>query len=121
MYRGVTLTLLPVEICASPSRSAWSDRHFGSIRATIDAVRVRRSLTVGTVAILGLCGVVVGSSDVPSTRAPAAALGAPRFVDETAAAGIDHAYGGGFEHAVGGGVAVFDCDGDGKPDLYLAG
>ncbi len=83
---------------------------------------IRRSLTVGTVAILGLgAAVVVGSSDVLSPSALSVALGAPHFVDETAAAGIDHVYSGGFEHAVGGGVAVFDCDGDGKPDLYLAG
>src|SRR5258708_25788656 len=53
--------------------------------------------------------------------APAAALGPPRFVDETATSGIDHVYAGPFEYAVGGGVAVFDCSGDGKPDLYLAG
>src|SRR5438093_2428808 len=121
MYRGDTLTLLPVGIRMRPSRSAWSDRRIGSIRATIDGVRVRRSFTLGTVAIVGLCAIVVGSSDVPSAGAPSAALGAPRFVDETAAAGIGHVYRGGFEHAVGGGVAVFDCDGDGKPDRYLAG
>jgi hypothetical protein len=54
-------------------------------------------------------------------RAPAAALGPPHFVDDTAASGVDHSYAGGFEYAVGGGVAVLDCAGDGKPDLYLAG
>ena len=46
-----------------------------------------------------------------------AALGAPRFVEETGA--IDHRYKGDFEFFVGGGVAAFDCDGDGHSDLYL--
>ena len=45
----------------------------------------------------------------------------PRFVDETAAAGVDHTYDGDFPYFVGGGVAAFDCDGDGRPDLYVAG
>jgi hypothetical protein len=54
-------------------------------------------------------------------RGPVAALGPPRFVEEAAAAGIDHAYQGEFTYFVGGGVAVFDCDEDGRQDLYLAG
>ncbi|MEL6609259.1 MAG: CRTAC1 family protein [Pseudomonadota bacterium] len=33
----------------------------------------------------------------------------------------DHIYAGGWEHFVGGGVAVFDCTGDGRPELYAAG
>ena len=49
------------------------------------------------------------------------ALGAPHFVDETRSSGIDHTYAGDFTYAVGGGVAAFDCSGDGKPSLYLAG
>ncbi|HSJ91096.1 MAG TPA: CRTAC1 family protein [Ilumatobacter sp.] len=51
----------------------------------------------------------------------AQSLSAPTFVDDTTVSGLDHAYRGGFEHFVGGGVAVFDCDDDGRPDLYVAG
>ncbi len=49
------------------------------------------------------------------------AVVAPRYVEETASAGIGHTYDGGLEYLTGGGVAVFDCDGDGRPDVYLAG
>ncbi len=47
--------------------------------------------------------------------------GAPRFVEETSAAGIAHVYDGDWEFYVGGGVAVFDCNGDGRPDLFFVG
>ncbi|HSL32068.1 MAG TPA: FG-GAP-like repeat-containing protein [Candidatus Limnocylindrales bacterium] len=57
----------------------------------------------------------------PASAAPGSASGAPRFVEEAIAAGIDHAYDGDFTYFVGGGVAVFDCDGDGRQDLYVAG
>jgi hypothetical protein len=46
---------------------------------------------------------------------------APRFVEESTAAGIDHVYDGEFPYFVGGGVATFDCDHDRRPDLYIAG
>jgi len=57
----------------------------------------------------------------PAAIAPTTAFGAPHFVDETDSAGIDHVYDGDATFAVGGGVAAFDCNGDGKPDIYLAG
>ena len=56
-----------------------------------------------------------------SGRSAAAAGEPPRFVDETTAAGIDHTYDGEFEFFVGGGVAAFDCDDDGRAELFFAG
>ena len=52
---------------------------------------------------------------------PRSALAAPHFVEDAVGAGIDHVYDGDSKFAVGGGVAVFDCNGDGKPDLYIGG
>jgi hypothetical protein len=46
---------------------------------------------------------------------------APRFVEETTTAGLSHIYDGDWEFFVGGGVAVFDCNGDGRPDLFFTG
>jgi len=45
----------------------------------------------------------------------------PRFVEETAASGLDSRFTGEWEYMVGGGVAGFDCSGNGLPDLFLAG
>ncbi|TMB55001.1 MAG: CRTAC1 family protein, partial [Chloroflexi bacterium] len=52
---------------------------------------------------------------------PTVAAGPPHFVDETEASGISVRYGDPDLFQVGGGVAVFDCNGDGLPDLYFAG
>lgn len=45
----------------------------------------------------------------------------PEFTDETATAGLWTVYDGEWDYMVGGGVAVFDCSGNGFPDLFLAG
>jgi enediyne biosynthesis protein E4 len=79
-------------------------------------------LLVGAVAmVLLVVGVVVASTrsgDAPPGAAPG---GSPRFVDETATAGVDHRYDGEFQFFVGGGVAAFDCNDDGRAELYFAG
>ena len=49
------------------------------------------------------------------------AVSIPRFVEETASAGIDTVYDGEWEFMVGGGTAVFDCDGDRRADVLVAG
>jgi len=66
-------------------------------------------------------GLVFGARALLAEDEPAAALGAPRLVEETATAGLAHTYDGEFQFFVGGGVAAFDCDDDGFLDLYLAG
>ncbi|MGV8985297.1 MAG: CRTAC1 family protein [Cypionkella sp.] len=45
----------------------------------------------------------------------------PKFIEETAISGIASVYAGKWEFMTGGGVAAFDCNGDGKPELFMAG
>ncbi len=45
----------------------------------------------------------------------------PHFVEEAQAAGINHTYDGAWEFFVGGGAAIFDCNADRRPDLFVAG
>jgi enediyne biosynthesis protein E4 len=64
--------------------------------------------------VRAVAGVAVGEGSGVAARAP-------RFVEEAEAAGIHHVYDGEFTYFVGGGVAAFDCDDDGRSDLYFAG
>jgi hypothetical protein len=80
--------------------------------------RPRTLLAIGAV-----LAVVVAVIAIPTIAAGVrgGAMAPPRFVELAAAAGVDHVYDGEFEFYVGGGVAVFDCNEDGRPDLYFAG
>ena len=71
--------------------------------------------------VLAVAAVVLLGSSLLGPREPNEAMAPPRFVEQAAAAGIDHAYEGEWEFFVGGGVATFDCNADGKLDLYFAG
>ena len=85
----------------------------------------RRAVGLVAVAVVVVVLVGVGAVGFVALRGggatPTTSLGAPRFVDETASAGVDHTFGGSSTYSVGGGVAVFDCNGDAKPEMYLAG
>ena len=48
-------------------------------------------------------------------------MAGPDFGDVAPGLGITHQYTGGWEHFVGGGVAVFDCNGDMLPEIFVAG
>ena len=51
-------------------------------------------------------------------------LAAPAGADpafERVSTDVTHAYTGGWEHFVGGGMAVFDCNGDTRPEIFAAG
>jgi len=70
---------------------------------------------------LATAALALGARAIFATDLPASASPPPRFVEESAAAGVDHVYDGELNFFVGGGVAVFDCDADHRPDLYIAG
>jgi hypothetical protein len=70
-------------------------------------------------AIVGLAGLGYGLGYIG--KEDESGVAAPRFVDQAASAGLNHTYDGDASYDVGGGVAVFDCNDDGRPDVYLAG
>lgn len=68
--------------------------------------------------VLALLGGLLAPRDGFADEAPAPV---PVFVEEAKRAGIDHSYTGPWEYFVGGGAAILDCDGDRRPDLFVAG
>ncbi len=64
---------------------------------------------------------VAASCSEPSAPSTEPSSPPPRFVDDTATSGVEHVYDGEFDFFVGGGVAVFDCDDDGRAELFFAG
>jgi hypothetical protein len=81
----------------------------------------RRGVVIGGAAVLAILALAGGLALWQPWSSGGGASGPPRFVDETASAGIDQTYDGDATFDTGGGVAVFDCNGDGKPEIYMSG
>jgi enediyne biosynthesis protein E4 len=86
----------------------------------VTSARRYLGLGLGT-GLLALLAIGVAAFGPGNAQPQLGALDPPTFVDEAAAAGLQHVYDGGFEFYVGGGVAVLDCDDDGLFDVYIAG
>lgn len=84
-------------------------------------LRGRRLAVGGLLAAALVAAALVAMALTKGGSGTLQALGPPHFVEEASAAGVQHTVAGGYATYVGGGVAVFDCDGDGRPDLYVAG
>lgn len=82
----------------------------------------RRTVTLiaAIAALVGIIAVVLVAV-TSETIEPKEAWPAPRYVDDTEQSGLVHSYDGDWTFFVGGGIATFDCDDDGKLDVFIAG
>jgi hypothetical protein len=78
-------------------------------------------LVAAALLLAAVSAVAVATLWRPEGEAAPTGPDVPRFVEEADSAGVTHAYDGEFMFFVGGGVATFDCDDDGRQDLYIAG
>jgi hypothetical protein len=69
--------------------------------------------------VFGLIALQPAAANETERRASLAPV--PGFAEEAESAGLRHRYDGAWEFFVGGGTAIFDCNGDRRPDLFLAG
>ena len=96
-----------------------------ALRARQVSPLLRRLLRWGTsrVALVLFGGLLLAGSFAHAQNiiADPAKVAIPTFTEETATSGIDSIYSGEWQYMVGGGVAVFDCNADGFPDIFLAG
>jgi enediyne biosynthesis protein E4 len=83
--------------------------------------RRRAAVVASALAVVAAIAAGAWAVGVGRPAGPGPAAGPPQFVDETASSGLAQTYDGPLAFFVGGGVAVFDCDGDGKADIYVAG
>lgn len=68
-----------------------------------------------------MAGAAVAVATEAPLLAPIQAPLVPQFIEEGKEAGITSVYAGEWQYMVGGGASSFDCNGDGYPDLLLAG
>ncbi len=68
--------------------------------------------------LIALAGAALAMMPIPAVAEGPAI---PAFEEETASSGLNSVYAGDWQYMVGGGAAVFDCNGDGFEDLFLAG
>ncbi len=109
---------------ADPAAATKGAAEVGDHPTTGRAAGRRRTglvVSLGALVVLAAGALAVGAVALSRPPTPTEALPAPRYVAEAASAGLEHVYDGEFTFFVGGGVAAFDCDDDGRPELYLAG